>query len=62
MAAKQAQPYEVLVEAANGHRTVHRVQAADKAAAERAVTVDDGDKVLDAAPAGSGVGSGDRQM
>jgi hypothetical protein len=65
MAAKQRKPapelvdYEVLTAASNGHRTVHRVQASSKAAAEKAVTLDAGSQVVAADVAGRGIGSGD---
>ncbi|SFU04650.1 hypothetical protein SAMN05660657_05059 [Geodermatophilus amargosae] len=54
--------YEVLAEQPNGHRTVHRLRAADRGAAERAVVGDlaDGTRVLGVAVAGVGLGSGDR--
>ena len=53
--------YEVLTEAANGHRTVHRVTAASETAAQCAVadTLEHGARVLGVAPPGRGLGSGD---
>ncbi|WP_100498319.1 hypothetical protein [Geodermatophilus chilensis] len=53
--------FEVLTEAPNGHRTVHRVRAKDRAAAVKAVTPDlaDGTQVLGVAVGGAGLGSGD---
>jgi hypothetical protein len=52
--------HEMLTESADGHRTVHRVRARDRAAAEKAVTVPDGATVLGVSLAGCGLGSGDR--
>jgi len=54
------QHFEVLTQAPNGHRTVHRVTAKDRGAAERAIsdTLDDGVRVLGTAAAGCGLGSG----
>jgi hypothetical protein len=53
--------FEVLAEQPNGHRTVHRLRAKDRGAAEKAVTPDlaDGTQVLGVAVAGAGLGSGD---
>ncbi|WP_433283343.1 hypothetical protein [Micromonospora sp. CA-244673] len=61
MASKPGSAFEVLVEAANGHRTVYRVTAADAAAAKVVVTamVDVGSAGLDAAEPGNGIGSSD---
>jgi hypothetical protein len=50
--------FEVLTEAPNGHRSVLRVNAKDKAAAKKAVDVPEGVRVLEAAEAPSGLGSG----
>jgi hypothetical protein len=52
--------YEVLTRTSNGHRTVHRLRAADRAAAEAAVAagLDPGGEVLCSAVAGAGLGSG----
>jgi hypothetical protein len=52
--------FEVLVEARNGHRSVHRVQAKDRSAAGKSVaeTLDEGAVVVAAARAGLGLGSG----
>jgi hypothetical protein len=59
--ATEGAPFEVLTEAPNGHRTVHRFRAASLADARSAVEagLPHGSTVLDAAPAGSGLGSGD---
>ena len=71
MASKQQDPqvdliptgelFEVLTEAPNGHRTVHRFRAKDRAAAEKRVRdeLDPGKTVVGAAVAGAGLGSGD---
>jgi hypothetical protein len=60
VAASLAPLWEVLTEAPNGFRTVHRFRAADEAVARAAVDVPDGGRVLATAPAGLGFGSGDR--
>ncbi len=52
--------FEVLTEAPNGHRTVHRFRAKDRATAEKQVSADLGaGQVVGAAVAGAGLGSGD---
>jgi len=53
--------YEVLTEAANGHRTIHRFRADSVEAARSAVQADlaAGSVVLDAVEAGTGLGSSD---
>lgn len=53
--------YEVLTEASNGHRTVHRFRAGSVDDARSTVEADlpIGSTVLDAGPAGTGIGSGD---
>ncbi len=53
--------FEVLTEAPNGHRTVHRFRAKDRATAEKQVRddLDGGQQVVGAAVAGAGLGSGD---
>lgn len=52
--------FEVLTEAPNGHRTVHRLRAKDRTTAEKQVSANlDGRKVLGTAVAGAGLGSGD---
>ena len=53
--------YEILTEQPNGHRTVVRVRADSRTAAEKAVSDDlaDGVRVLGASAAGCGLGSGD---
>lgn len=55
------QLFEVLTEAPNGHRTVHRVNAPTLAAAQKLVadSLDEGVTVLGASAAGCGLGSGD---
>ncbi len=50
--------YEILTEHPNGHRTVHRVRASDRGAAEKAVHLDEGVRVLGVSAAGCGLGSG----
>lgn len=59
--ATTGQVFEVLSEAPNGHRTVHRFRAKDRAAAEKQVADDlEQGQVIGAAAAGGGLGSGDR--
>lgn len=52
--------FEVLTQAPNGHRTVHRTRAKDRSAAEQAIsdTLDGGVRVLGVSAAGCGLGSG----
>lgn len=52
--------FEVLTEASNGHRTVHRVRAKNRKAAETALgeMLDGGVGVLGTSPASRGLGSG----
>ncbi len=58
--ATTGQVFEVLSEAPNGHRTVHRFRAKDRAAAEKQVADDlEQGQVIGAAAAGTGLGSGD---
>ena len=58
--AKRTEPYEVLIRAPNGHRTVRRVDAADEAAAvEVQQELDSGIEVIGSARAGQDLGSGD---
>ena len=60
---QSAEPFEVLIEAVNGHRTIRRVYADDESAAVAAVQaeVDEsaelGTQVIDSAPAGQGLGT-----
>jgi hypothetical protein len=60
--AMRIEPFEVLIEAPNGHRTIRRVDAADEAAAAQAVQqeLDSGVEVVGLARAGQGLGSGDQ--
>jgi hypothetical protein len=51
--------FEVLTEASNGHRTVHRFRAKDRATAEKQVSDEAAGRVIGAAVAGAGLGSGD---
>jgi hypothetical protein len=52
--------FEVLSEAPNGHRTVRRVRAKDRAAAEKQVAADlAAGQVIGTSVAGAGLGSGD---
>jgi hypothetical protein len=50
--------FEVLTEQPNGHRTVIRLRAKDRAAAEKTADVPEGVRVLGVAEAGTGLGSG----
>lgn len=62
LAAQGGQLWEVLTEGPTGHRTVHRLRAMTVDAAVQAVTdadTDDELEVLDAGPAGHGLGSND---
>ena len=58
---KKSEPvlFEVMTKTPNGHRTVHRLWAVDKAAAVAEVekVLDPGSEVLVSAPAGEGLGS-----
>jgi hypothetical protein len=62
--AQRTEPFEVLIQAVNGHRTIRRVFAADEAAATAAVqaevneSAELGTTVIDSAPSGQGLGSG----
>jgi hypothetical protein len=51
------QQFEILSEEPSGHQMVHRVTAPDKAAAVEVVAalLDPGSKVVDSAPAGTGL-------
>jgi hypothetical protein len=61
--AQSTEPFEVLIEAVNGHRTIRRVYANDESAAVAAVqsevneSSELGTTVIDSAPAGQGLGS-----
>jgi hypothetical protein len=50
--------FEVLTEQPNGHRTVIRLRAMARSAAEKTADVPDGARVLGVAEAGTGLGSG----
>lgn len=61
LAAMGGPLHEVLVELANGHRTVHRFRAQSVEAARSAVEAElaPGSVILEAGPAGQGIGSND---